>query len=170
MAERLKISEDSVRHHPNGITLNGFSPRRDAPEIPTLGYLARLCPLKGLDLLVDAYVELKQSGKHENLRLAIAGGMTEEDEPFVDEQRRKLTQAGLIDQVSIAPNLDRDQKLEFLRNLSVFSVLSLPGSLGLHVIKPLQLGPVVFAESGAFPETLRMPKAESYTTPMIPWD
>jgi len=154
MAKRLKISEDSVRHHPNGITLDGFSPRRDAPEIPTLGYLARLCPLKGLDLLVDAYVELKQSGKHENLRLAIAGGMTEEDEPFVDEQRRKLTQAGLIDQVSIAPNLDRDQKLEFLRNLSVFSVPArYPEAFGLYVIEALAAGvPVVLPESGAFPE------------------
>ena len=154
MAERLKISEDSVRHHPNGITLDGFSPQRDVPEIPTLGYLARLCPLKGLDLLVDAYVELKQSGKHENLRLAIAGGMTEEDEPYVDEQRRKLTQAGLIDQVSIAPNLDRDQKLEFLRNLSVFSVPArYPEAFGLYVIEALAAGvPVVLPESGAFPE------------------
>ena len=154
MAERLKISEDSVRHHPNGITLDGFSPRRDTPEIPTLGYLARLCPLKGLDLLVDAYLELKQSDKHISLRLAIAGGMTEEDESFVDEQRRKLTQAGLIDQVSIAPNLDRAQKLEFLRNLSVFSVpVRYPEAFGLYVIEALAAGvPVVLPESGAFPE------------------
>ena len=28
---------------------------------------------KGLDLLVDAFIELKKSDKHEELRLAIAG-------------------------------------------------------------------------------------------------
>ena len=39
--------------------LEWFLSAKGSPEIPTLGYLARLCPLKGLDLLVDAYVELK---------------------------------------------------------------------------------------------------------------
>ena len=154
MADRLKIPEDSVRYHPNGITLDGFSPRTDVPEIPTLGYLARLCPLKGLDLLVDAYIELKQSDKHEHLRLAIAGGMTDEDEPFVEEQRRKLTQAGLVDQVSITPNVDRDRKLEFLRELSVFCVPArYPEAFGLYVIEAMAAGvPVVLPEAGAFPE------------------
>ena len=154
MADRLKIPEDSVRYHPNGITLDGFSPLTDVPEKPTLGYLARLCPLKGLDLLVDAYIELKQSDKYEHLRLAIAGGMTDEDEPFVEEQRRKLTQAGVIDQVSITPNVDRDRKLEFLRELSVFCVPArYPEAFGLYVIEAMAAGvPVVLPEAGAFPE------------------
>ena len=56
------------------------------------------------------------------MRLQIAGGMTSEDEPFVSEQRRKLEAAGLSEYISIRPNLTRVQKLEFLKNLTLFSV------------------------------------------------
>ena len=47
MADRLKISENDVLYHPNGITLDGFEPHLKPPKTPVLGYLARLCPLKG---------------------------------------------------------------------------------------------------------------------------
>ena len=130
------------------------SNRKEAPASPVLGYLARLCPLKGLDILVDAFLQLKSTDKYPDLRLEIAGGMTAEDEPFVDEQRRKLTQAGLTECFSIRPNVDRDQKLDFLRKLSIFSVPSrYPEAFGLYVIEALAAGvPVVLPESGAFPE------------------
>jgi len=79
MAERLSLKPSKIKHHPNGITTEGISPSENAPSSPSLGYLARLCPLKGLDILVDAFIELKDTGNHDNLSLKIAGGMTDED-------------------------------------------------------------------------------------------
>jgi glycosyltransferase involved in cell wall biosynthesis len=154
MADRLELNEQMVRHHPNGITLAGFEPEKAPPVTPAIGYLARLCPLKGLDILVDAFIILKETGGFSDLRLEIAGGMTAEDEPFVDEQRRKLAQAGLSDCSRIRPNVDRKDKLDFLRKLSVFSVPArYPEAFGLYVIEALAGGvPVVLPESGAFPE------------------
>ena len=154
MSDRLGLDKQLVRHHPNGITLSGFEPEKAPPATPAIGYLARLCPLKGLDILVDAFLFLKETGEFPDLRLEIAGGMTAEDEPFVDEQRRKLTQAGLSDCSSIRPNVDRDEKLSFLRKLSVFSVPArYPEAFGLYVVEALAAGvPVVLPESGAFPE------------------
>ena len=154
MSDRLGLDREKIRRHPNGITLAGFEPEKKAPASPVLGYLARLCPLKGLDILVDAFLQLKSTDKYPDLRLEIAGGMTAEDEPFVDEQRRKLTQAGLTECFSIRPNVDRDEKLDFLRKLSIFSVPSrYPEAFGLYVIEALAAGvPVVLPESGAFPE------------------
>ena len=70
-------------------------------------------PPEGLDLLVDSFIELKELEKFSYLRLEIAGGMTAEDEPFVEEQRRKLIQAGLEDSFSIRANITREQKLDF---------------------------------------------------------
>ena len=122
MADRLNLSKSEVLYHPNGITLEGFQPASECPTPPSIGYLARLCPLKGLDLLVDSFIELKKQEKFSSLRLQIAGGMTSEDEPFVSEQRRKLEAAGLSEYISIRPNLTRVQKLEFLKNLTLFSV------------------------------------------------
>ena len=78
--------------------------------------------------------------------------MTAEDEPFVDEQRRKLTQAGLAESFSIRPSVDRDEKLDFLRN-PVSSVYrhGIPKPW-TFVIEALAAGvPVVLPESGRFP-------------------
>lgn len=160
MAERLHLSEADVLYHPNGITLQGYDPPRDSPAVPTLGYLARLCPLKGLDQLVDAFLELKELDHFSNLRLEIAGGMTAEDEPYVEEQQRKLVQAGLADHFSIRPNLNRIQKLEFLKNLTVFSVPARhPEAFGLYVIEAMAAGvPVVLPDCGAFPEIVNTTK------------
>ena len=154
MSDRLGLDQQMVHHHPNGITLEGFEPEKAPPATPAIGYLARLCPLKGLDILVDAFLFLKETGEFPDLRLEIAGGMTAEDEPFVDEQRRKLAQAGLSDCSRIRPNVDRDDKLDFLKKLSVFSVPArYPEAFGLYVIEALAAGvPVVLPESGAFPE------------------
>ena len=156
MADRLKISENDVLYHPNGITLDGFEPHLKPPKTPVLGYLARLCPLKGLDLLVDSFIELKELEKFSDLRLEIAGGMTAEDEPFVEEQRRKLIQAGLENSFSIRANITREQKLDFLRNLTVFSVPArYPEAFGLYVVEAMAAGvPVVLPNSGSFPELI----------------
>ena len=117
-----------------------------------------MCPLKGLDLLVDSFIELKELEKFSDLRLEIAGGMTAEDEPFVEEQRRKLIQAGLEDSFSIRPNLTREQKLDFLRNLTVFSVPArYPEAFGLYVVEAMAAGvPVVLPNAGSFPELVNI--------------
>lgn len=156
MAGRLSIPEDKMLYHPNGITLGGFEPHPESPETLTLGYFARLCPLKGLDLLVDSFIELKELEKFSGLRLEVAGGMTVEDEPFVDEQRRKLVQAGLDGSFSIRSNTSRGEKLEFLRKLSVFSVPArYPEAFGLYVVEAMAAGvPVVLPDIGSFPEII----------------
>ena len=154
MAERLNLDASKVLYHPNGITTEGFLPVEDSPHKLTLGFLARLCPLKGLDILVDAFIILKNSGEHSELCLEIAGGMTDEDEPFVKEQKSKLADAGYSNCSTFHPNIKREEKLTFLRDLSVFSVPSrYAEAFGLYVVEALAAGtPVVLPKSGAFPE------------------
>lgn len=154
MAERLSINLENIRYHPNGITTEGVVPSHEQLKVPTIGYLARLCPLKGLDILVDSFIELKDSERHKDLRLNIAGGMTNEDEPFVNEQKSKLSRAGLDDFFSISPNISRDEKFTFLKELTLFSVPArYPEAFGLYVIEAMLAGtPVVLPNTGAFPE------------------
>ena len=169
MAERLLLESSKIKHHPNGITTKGIVPAKSAPSSPTLGYLARLCPLKGLDILVDAFIELKDSGKHDNLSLKIAGGMTDEDKPFIEEQRCKLSRAGLDKYFKISPNISREKKLEFLKNLTVFSVPTrYPEAFGLYVVEAMLNGvPVVLPESGAFPEIIHCTQGGKLYDPSI---
>ncbi len=156
MSERLEIKDGKLFHHPNGITMEGFSPSGLSNGPPTIGFLARLCPIKGLDLLIDAFISLSRSGKYPGLRLAIAGGMTEEDIPFVEEQKSKIEKAGLVDFTVFQPNLKRDQKINFLKGLDIFSVPSrYPEAFGLYVIEALATGvPVALPNLGAFSEII----------------
>ena len=156
MAKRFNLPEENVRFLPNGITLDGYSLPDTPPAKLSIGFLARLCPLKGLDLLVDAYLEIMKRGNHPELELRIAGGMTDDDAPYVEEQKEKIRAAGLDGQTTFLPNVDRDGKLAFLRDLTLFSVPSrYPEAFGLYVVEALAAGvPVVLPHSGAFPEII----------------
>jgi glycosyltransferase involved in cell wall biosynthesis len=156
MAKRFNLPEEKIHFLSNGITLDGYSLPDASPVKPSIGFLARLCPLKGLDLLVDAYLEIMKRGNHPELELRIAGGMTDDDAPYVEEQKEKIRAAGLDGQTTFLPNVDRDGKLAFLRDLTLFSVPSrYPEAFGLYVVEALAAGvPVVLPHSGAFPEII----------------
>src|SRR2546423_7065085 len=66
MRKRLGLGAESVRVVYNGINLEGY-PRAGSTEFrfaksgpPVLGFFARMCPEKGLDLLVEAYIHLRK--------------------------------------------------------------------------------------------------------------
>jgi len=59
-----------------------------------LGFFARMCPEKGLDTLVEAYLLLVQRGRVGRLKLRVGGSCGPADAAFVDSLRERL-QAGL---------------------------------------------------------------------------
>jgi glycosyltransferase involved in cell wall biosynthesis len=67
-----------------------------------------------------------------------------------------LKKAGVSDQVDIIGTVDRQQKLDFLHSLDVFSVPTIyRDPKGLPVLEALACGvPVVQPDHGAFPELL----------------
>jgi glycosyltransferase involved in cell wall biosynthesis len=125
-----------------------------APTAPTLGYYARLSPLLGLDLLVDAFLALRQRPGLETLRLHAAGGMTADDRPFVAGLRRRLQVAGATDAVQITESFDAATPAAFLESVSVLSVpVPVGEAFGLFTLEALARGvPAVLPQAGAFPE------------------
>jgi glycosyltransferase involved in cell wall biosynthesis len=168
MRERLSLAADRVRVVYNGVNLEGYAVEGQVAEgrspnaegegngVPTLGFFARMCPEKGLDTLVEAYLLLRQRGRVGNLKLRVGGSCGPADEAFVNSLRERLQASGLLGEVEFQPNLDRAGKLEFLRSLSVFSVPAHYGeAFGLYVIEALAAGvPVVQPRAAAFPELL----------------
>lgn len=156
MARRTGLALDRIHVVPNGLTLEGWHSAEHPPEPPVLGYLARMCPDKGLDRLVDAYLEIRKGGRVPGLRLRIGGGLGPGDAAFVEAQKRKLTAAGVAGEVEFHPNLDHAAKQAFYRSLSVLSVPAHYGeAFGLYLIEAMAAGvPVVQPDTGAFAEIL----------------
>jgi glycosyltransferase involved in cell wall biosynthesis len=157
MCQRLSMAPQKIFPLSNGISLDGYPMERDEPSEPTIGYFARICPEKGLDLLVDAFIQLKQSDKHSELKLAVAGTLPQENESFLDEQKRKIIAAGFDKFVVFRPNLSREEKIDFLAQLTLFCVPArLPEAFGLYVIEAMAAGvPVVLPDHGSFPEIIQ---------------
>jgi len=162
MASRLGLDPKSVEVVPNGIHLEGYDqlPERPArgPEDPmTLGFFARICPEKGLETVVEAFIALRQSGRHPRLRLKLGGGCGPGDVPFLERIQAQIAKAGLTESVSVATNLSREEKVRFY---SECDVLSVPAkneeAFGLYVIEAMAAGtPVVQPNCGAYPELIR---------------
>jgi len=158
MRQRVELTPERVYVVYTGISLEGYELRQTEPEIPTIGYLSRMCPDRGLDTLVDAFIHLKKNEKLKNARLRITGGKRIDDERFLNRIRKRLSSSGLIDDVEFLPDFDYDTKLAFLRTISVLSVPEKqPVACGLYVLEALAAGvPVVEPSSGVFPELLEM--------------
>ena len=170
MRERLGLAAERVRVVHNGINLDGYrgegrgvkaevrSPKSEVGDtgVRTLGFFARMCPEKGLDTLVEAYLRLRQRGGVGNLKLRAGGSCGPADTPFVNSLRARLSASGLLGEVEFCPNLDRAGKVEFLRSLSIFSVPARYGeAFGLYVIEAMAAAvPVVQPRTAAFPELI----------------
>jgi glycosyltransferase involved in cell wall biosynthesis len=159
MARRLNLPADSIQVVRNGINVSGYSAAPQSTvgsHAPVIGYFARMCRDKGLDILIEAYMLLRKRGRVKNVRLKIGGGCGPMDEPFVASLRRRIADAGLSGDVEFFPNPDRATKIQFLRSISVFSVPARSQeAFGLYVIEAMAAGvPVVQPRAGAFPEII----------------
>jgi glycosyltransferase involved in cell wall biosynthesis len=158
MKERLGLDPGKTFVVYTGISLDEYEYHTNRPEVPTIGYLSRMCPEKGLDTLVDAFLKIKKNEKLRNTKLRIAGGSRSDDEAFLDKIRQKLHSNGIIDDVEFLPDFDRRARIVFLKSLSVLSVPEKqPVAYGLYALEALATGvPVVQPASGVFPELLEI--------------
>lgn len=158
MQDYLELDGRQVTCIYNGLLVDEYQPSAAPPPTPTIGFLARMYPKKGLDLLAEAFVKLKQNDKLSAARLRLAGGRMSCDKSYVEGIRNKLEGAGVIDDVEFLPSFEREERLAFLQSLTVLSVPSRRGeSSGFNTLEALACGvPVVQPATGVFPETLAL--------------
>ncbi|MBV6394841.1 MAG: D-inositol-3-phosphate glycosyltransferase [Anaerolineales bacterium] len=125
-----------------------------APRPPTIGFLARFVPEKGLHLLVDAFLSLARSGEFPNLRLVAGGYFSRAYKTYMDGIRKKIQASGFEDRVELLGTLERADKLNFFRRIDVFSVPApYREPKGISILESLAAGvPVVQPDHGAYPE------------------
>lgn len=161
MTQRLRLDPARVRVIHNGLHVHDFlaGPATDiapAEAPPVIGYFARMCPEKGLDTLVEAFLHLKRMPGLQHTRFHVGGGLGPGEAAFVDGLKSRLAEARFLDDVRFFPNVDRATKIEFYRSLSVFSVPARYGeAFGLYLLEALASGvPVVQPRTASFPEII----------------
>ncbi|MCA9181241.1 MAG: hypothetical protein KDA51_07300, partial [Planctomycetales bacterium] len=86
----LGYSDDAWQVNPLSIDSHDFVdlPGRDTvvERPPTIGYLARLAPEKGLHLLVDAFIEVAHHPQMAEARLSVAGWLGQQHHPYWQQQ------------------------------------------------------------------------------------
>jgi glycosyltransferase involved in cell wall biosynthesis len=171
MAEFLAIPRELIRVVPLGIDTRDFaigdlaaSPAKDDGDSlsnadstgPTIGYLARLAPEKGLHILAEAFIRLRQMPGMDGARLRIAGWLGGKNVAYAAEVFARLRAAGLGDAFEYVGEVDRVGKLAFLKSIDILSVpTTYREPKGLFVLEALAAGvPVIQPDHGAFPEVL----------------
>lgn len=154
----LDVPIDKIDVVPLGLNMDGHGVPVQKPEPPPfiIGYLARICPEKGLHVLVDAFRLVAEVLGADNVQLHVAGYLGKKDEPYLEELVNQIQAWELSDSFVHHGEVTRTEKIEFLNRLHVFSVPTVyRESKGLSIIESLANGvPVIQPRHGAFPEML----------------
>jgi glycosyltransferase involved in cell wall biosynthesis len=157
MSNKLGLKDEQVAVVHNGVDFAPDEKTETSPSPPVIGYLARICPEKGLDILIDAFALLKGRPIAQGLRLTIAGTVTPDDRIFLGQIKQRLDNLGLSNQVTIQPNISPEEKRIFFRKMTVFSVPNRqPEAFGLYLLEAMAAGvPVIAPRLGAAEEILQ---------------
>lgn len=159
MGHLLGVGDAEVRVVPLGIRLSQYASEplpQPVGRLPTLGYLARICPEKGLHLLVEAFAQLAGEQGRESLRLRVAGYLGPKDRPYFAGLAARLAERGLEARFEHVGEVDLAGKVSFLRSLDVLAVPTVyQEPKGLFALEAMANGvPVVLPRHGSFPEML----------------
>jgi len=154
---RLGIPESRMHVVPLGINLEGYNGgERAANSTFNVGFFARVAPEKGLHLLAESYVHLRRETDFGGSMLHVAGYLAHEHRSYLRGVERRMKDAGLAHEFRYHGELDRAQKIEYLRSLDLVSVPSTYDEpKGLFLLEAMAAGAVVVEpRRGAFREIL----------------
>ena len=157
MKDKMNIPSNKMNVVHIGVNPENYTFTQPADSPHTIGYLSRICEENGFEILVDAFILLKSEPRFKNLKLKVTGGMTGDDQSFLQRQLKKLEQHNILQDMEIQPDFNPVALNGFFETVSVLSVPVLKGeAFGLYQIEALASGvPLVQPELGAFPEIIQ---------------
>jgi glycosyltransferase involved in cell wall biosynthesis len=152
--KQLKIPAERIKAIYGGIDLNGYEISLLPSNPPVIGYLSRMSEYFGLGLLVEAFIQVKESSPFKDLKLYMTGGYSSEDKRFVNELSRKISKHGFGNDIRIFKSFSKETRIEFLKSLTLLSVPVPTGeAFGSYLVEALAAGvPVVQPNVGCYPE------------------
>jgi glycosyltransferase involved in cell wall biosynthesis len=170
MAKKLALAPSKIQCLYLGLNLDDYEPVSNFPEIPTIGYLARMCVDNGLDILIEAVHILAGDERLQNIRVNICGGKTCDDEALLGRLQSQIRLWKLQNQIVFIDDFSVQSRSDFLRSISVMCVpFRKPAAYGLCVLEAMASG-VGFVQpaAGVFPEYAQLSDAGMLYEPNSP--
>lgn len=158
MKEQIHIPEEKLSAVHIGVDPADYSFKPVSEKSRNIGYVSRMCHENGMDILVDAFILLKQKEGFEDVGLVLTGGHTGDDRKFLHEVRKKIRDHGLQENVEFHEEFEEEGLREFLEKVAVVSVPVRNGeAFGIYLLECMVSGiPVVQPALGAFPEIVEL--------------
>ena len=170
MQKYMKISASKIKIVPLGVDFDNYKYFEPKTNPPIIGFLSRTNKSNGFEILIDAFIKLKQTADFEESKLRITGGKTSDDNSFINKQIKKLRKYKFENDIEFIEYEDSKNLESFFRNLSILSVPAERGeAFGLYILESLASGiPVVQPDIGAFAEIIADTKAGAIYSPNNP--
>lgn len=156
MSNYLELPIDRFAGFPLAIDCSKHDglPKLKRGDPPTVGYFARVCPEKGLDVLVESVLELRQTIP--DIRLRVGGYLGPQNRDYFERVCRLAKPLGDAFEYIGSP-ATHVEKVEFFKSIDVLSVPArFQEPKGIYVLEAWANGvPVVLPDHAAFPSLIQ---------------
>ncbi len=170
MKERMALPPEKVFSIYLGVDPEEYEYIPSSGKNRTIGYISRMCHENGFDIVVDAFILLKQQAAFSDVKLIATGGYTAADNRFLSGLKKKIARAGLTSEVIFHEEFEGEERKEFFRKAALASVPVRNGeAFGMYLPELMASGiPIVQPALGAFPEIVSLSGGGRTYTPNTP--
>lgn len=168
--EKMTIPSEKMHVVHIGVDPDKYAIKEPAVDPPVIGYVSRSNKENGFELLVEAFIWLKDNTPYKNARLKVTGGKTSDDNQLLNKLKKKLKAKNYLADVVFIDEFRSVVSVDFFDGLSVLSVPVLKGeAFGLYQLEALASGiPIVQPALGAFPEVVEVSQGGAIYSPNKP--
>lgn len=152
--KKMNLPREKIKTVHLGIEPTEYEYINSSEKQKNIGFISRMSHENGLDILVDAFIELKKDSQNSDVKLVITGGSTGDDSKFLKNLRKKIQRHNLSRFVEWHEEFEGKPRHDFFRKVQLISVPVRKGeAFGIYLIEAMVSGiPVVQPDLGAFPE------------------
>jgi glycosyltransferase involved in cell wall biosynthesis len=154
MKQKMELPEKKLKSVHIGVDPADYTFKPVSEKKRKIGYISRMCHENGVDILVDAFILLKENKGFGDVELVLTGGSTGDDRKFIADNKAKLKKHRLLEQVDFHEDFEEAGLRAFLDKVAMVSVPVRNGeAFGIYLLECMVSGvPVVQPALGAFPE------------------
>ncbi|MCK4747046.1 MAG: glycosyltransferase family 4 protein, partial [Bacteroidales bacterium] len=158
MKGKMKIPDSKLSSVHIGVDPADYTFQPAVEKKRKIGYVSRMCHKNGLDILMDAFIILKQNPQFDDVELVLTGGSTGDDRDYLADIRKLIREHGLQEVVEFHEDFEEGGLRLFLEKISMVSVPVRNGeAFGIYLLECMASGvPVVQPNLGAFPEIVEL--------------